>query len=114
MNSIIEYLIAELSEAFAPVPVRAERPENLPEAFVIVEWIGAGEADHIRSATVAVQTYAGRMVDALQMCETAIEAMQALPDKNRVTAVELNSAYNYTDEEEHMYRYQAIFDLTYY
>ena len=54
-KTVLDFLDEELS-----VPVWMEIPEGetLPDKFVLLEKTGSRSGDHIRSATLAVQSYA--------------------------------------------------------
>lgn len=40
--------------------------------------------------------------------------MQKLIEKDEISRVKLNSDYNFTDTQKKKYRYQAIYEITYY
>lgn len=105
---IINYLSKKLD-----IPVYAEIPENAPEQFFIVEKTGSSIVNRLRHATVAIQSYAGTMLDAAKLNDELIEKMLLIPEVAEVSACELNSDYNYTDTTTKRYRYQAVFELTY-
>lgn len=98
------------------LPVFAEIPKNYPSEFYVIEKTGSSQVNHIRRATVAIQSYStGSKYTAASMNDEVIEAMLSkvvmLPE---IARVELNSDYDYTDTTQKIYRYQAVFDITYY
>ena len=110
-KTVLDFLDEELS-----VPVWMEIPEGetLPDQFVLLEKTGSRSGDHIRSATLAVQSYADSMENAAKLNEDVKEVMDRLIELNRITRSELNSDYNFTDREKKQYRYQAVYVITHY
>ncbi len=106
---IIKYLSENLS-----IPVYAEVPEKAEKSFCIVEKTGSSTQNYIRSATIAVQSYAGSLLEAAKLNEKVILAMEELPGLENVSSCDLNSDYNYTDTTTKRYRYQAVFDITHF
>lgn len=110
---IEEIVIAHLRTDLT-VPVYAERPEKPDSEYVIVEKVGGGENNHIDQATLAIQSHAQTMLAAAQLNLMVKASMKSLIGDNRVSRCKLNSDYNFTDETTKLYRYQAVYDITYY
>lgn len=106
---ILDYLSEKLS-----VQVRMEEEPDLQEKYVIIEKTGGGETNHIRRATVAIQSYGASMYDAAQLNEEVKNTMDHITDLDDISRCELNSDYNYTDTSRKKYRYQAVYDLIYF
>lgn len=107
-------LIAYLNEQL-PVEAYAEYPENAPAQFVLIEKTGSGLTNRLSRATVAVQSYGDSLLDAMELNEQVKQVMDALPDElDSITRSKLNSDYNFTDTSTRKYRYQAVYDITYY
>ena len=107
-------VIGYLMSALQTEDVYAERPTDPPEEFYLVERTSSGETNHIQTATIAVQSYAGSMLRAAEMNRLVRKAMPRIVQTEAdVSCCRLNSAYNYTDTETRQYRYQAVFDLYY-
>lgn len=106
---ILNYLADNLS-----VPVFMEEPEERCGEYVLIEKVGSFENDRIQSATVAVQSYAESLYKAADLNEAVKRAMQEIIALDCISRCRLNSDYNFTDTETKRYRYQAIFDITYY
>ena len=62
----------------------------------------------------AIGRYAPKLLQAAQLDDRAIEAMKALAELDSVGACRLVRDYNFTDTESKRYRYQAVFEITYY
>lgn len=106
--TVISFLGTELS-----VPVSGDIPHAMPTTFVTVEKTGGGRTNHVMTATLAVQSWAGTREQASELNEAVKEAMFALIELDNVSRSELDADYNYTDEETGRFRYQAVFDIVY-
>lgn len=107
-KTVLDYLAAQLT----PIPVYMEVPEDPPATMVIIEKTGGGERDKIKTATLAIQSYAPTLFEASQLNETVKLAIGSV-DITSLFAAKLNSDYNYTDTSTKKYRYQAVFDFYY-
>ena len=106
---ILSYLAERGFAAYTEVP-----EGGLTPPCVLIERTGGGLEDHIRRATVAIQSYGASLYAAASLNEAVIAAMEgitALPD---VSACTLNSDYNFTDTTKKAYRYQAVFNVVYF
>lgn len=110
---MIEKTVIEYLDGLDDLSAYAERPENPPEEYLIIEKVGGGEDNHIDRATIAVQTYADSLFRAAEICREVELAMKDITDISTVSRCKLNTSYNYTDTESKKYRYQAVFDLVY-
>lgn len=111
---MIEKIVTKYLSTTIAVPVYMEIPENPPDTFVLVEKTGSSRANRINRATLAVQSWAKRMVDAAELNEQVKAAMDELAIFDDVCVCRLNSDYNFTDTATKHYRYQAVFDLVFY
>ena len=110
---MIELIVRRyLAEALS-VPVRMEMPEHPPDALVLVEKTGSSETDHIRRATLAVQSYAPSLAEAARLNEQVKEQLGRMPAAEQVFAVRVVCDYNYTDTNTKRYRYQAVVEAVY-
>lgn len=107
-KTVLDYLNDSLSE-----PVFMERPENPVYPYVLVEITGAEETNHIRSAVIAVQSYAESMYEAALLNDRVLNAMSAIDELASVSKCSINSYYNFTNTTTKEYRYQAVFNLVY-
>lgn len=111
---MIEVIIKNYLEPILGVPVSTEHKENDPQTFVIIERVGGGSENHVRTASVAIQSYAPTMYQAAQLHEQVLAAMDNIMVLDDIGWSSLNAEYNYTDEETKKPRYQALFDISYY
>ena len=106
---IQDHLIDAGFTAYMEIPEGGGTPP-----YIVIERTGGGEANHIRSATVAIQSYGGSLYASAALNEQVKAAMEAIRELPEIAACDLNSDYNYTDTTKKQYRYQAVYDLVYY
>lgn len=108
-TTIIQYLTAKSLRVYAEEPA-----ETVLMPYYVVQKTAGGETEHVRRATVAVQSYGSTLLDAATANSAVINAMLDMIELDAVAAISLNSDYNFTDTATKRYRYQAVFDITYY
>ncbi len=91
-----------------------EEESEMPTEYVLIEKTGSSEENHIKSATLAIQSFSTSLYKASLLNERIKEIMEQSIELNDVCKCSLNSDYNYTDAEKKKYRYQAVFDIVYY
>lgn len=107
---VLDYLNNKLNG----VPVVMEQPQTPADKFVLIEKTGSSEADYIQSATLAVQSYDTSLFGAASLNETVKTAMREIITLPQIARCKANGDYNFTDPTTKRYRYQAVFELTYY
>ena len=110
---MIEAVVIGYLDGLGNIPAYAERPEDPPEEYLIIERTGGGYTNHISRAVIAVQSYADSLLRAAQINEAVEAAMQDITDIENISRCSLNSSYNFTDTASKKYRYQAVFDIAY-
>lgn len=111
---MIEEIILEFLRQKLDVPVYMEEPISPTEKYVLIEKIGSSENNKLSAATFAVQSYGKSLYEAAKLNHAVKKAMIDMVMLSKVISCRLNSDYNYTDEETKRYRYQAVFDITFY
>ena len=99
------------------VPCYAERPEKEPSnarSYLVIEKTGSSMENHLIDATIAISSYSTSLYEAAALNEEVKKAMMKITRLSDVSAVRLNSDYNFTNTAAKQYRYQAVFILTYY
>ena len=110
---MIEKVILDYLNNTLRCPVYMEKPEKPPDRYVLIEKTGGSEENFIKSATVALQSYAESLFSAAELNEDVKEAMDAITVLDCIGSSEYNTDYNFTDTSKKGYRYQEIYDLTY-
>lgn len=112
---MIESIILKwLKKELTPTPVYIEEPEEAGKDFVLFEKTSGKEDEGLNTATFAFQSYGGSLLKAASLNERVKKSIKKLAETNGVIKAELNSDYNFTDLTTKRYRYQAVFDITYY
>lgn len=111
---MIELIIKEFLDGQLDVPSFFEHQTELPDRYALIEKVGGGQKNQLKSSTVAVQSYGPSLYEAAKLNEQVKEAMFELVAVDAVSGVSLNSDYNFTDTETKSYRYQVVFDINYY
>lgn len=113
-------LIAYLTDKTgAGASVFAERPNDPPEKYILIEKTGSSVENMITTSTIAIQSISdsmqgGSMLDAMDLNEDVKDMMAYLEELDSIVKVDLNSDYNYTDDSTKEYRYQAVYQIIHY
>ena len=112
----IEILIQRHLEGKTVYPAFLEEPAKpqRPPRYYIVARVGVSPENHIHRGRITVQSYAPSLVEAMALNRAAYDAMQSLPELSAVTAAGLVSDYNFTDTATNRYRWQAVYEISYY
>ena len=108
-KTILDYLGEHLS-----VPVYMEEPINKPASYVLIERTGSSESDLIESTTLALQSYGASLYDAAVLNMAVKARIKQAVELPTVSAVYINSDYNFTDTETKQYRYQCVAVVTHF
>lgn len=111
---MIEQTVRDYLEEKLNIPVRMEEEANLPKEYVVIEKTGSGQTNHIKRATLAIQSYSDSLYQAASLNEQVKEAMEKIIEMDDISRCELNNDYNYTDTARKKYRYQAVFDIVHF
>lgn len=110
---MIEITVKEYLENALGVEVYVMVPPKHAKTWVTVERTGGTDDFGMKSATLAIQSHAPTLYDAIQLNDSVIQTMlRGFIQLDTVSRVELNATYNYTDD--HQPRYQAVFDVVYF
>ena len=108
-KTILNYLNEHLE-----VGVYMEVPENLPETFVLVEKVDSGRTNFISSATFALRSFSGSLLNAAELNEAVKEVMDGITELDEISACRFDRDYNFTDTSTKKYRYQSLYVITHY
>lgn len=75
---------------------------------------GGSQVNYIDKAIIAIQSYSSSLYKAAVLNEKVKIIMKNIIEMDEISECELNSDYNYTDTSRKKYRYQAVYELTYY
>ena len=108
-KTILDYLGEHLS-----VPVYMEEPIDKPASYVLIERTGSSESDLIESTTLALQSYGASLYDAAALNMAVKARIKQAVELPSISAVYINSDYNFTDTETKRYRYQCVAVVTHF
>lgn len=108
-KTILDYLGEHLT-----VPVYMEEPIDKPASYVLIERTGSSESDLIESTTLALQSYGASLYDAAVLNMAVKARIKQAVELPNVSAVYINSDYNFTDTETKRYRYQCVAVVTHF
>lgn len=108
-KTILDYLNEHLT-----VPVYMEEPISKPASYVLIERTGSSESDLIESTTLALQSYGASLYDAAVLNMAVKARIKQAVELPTVSAVYINSDYNFTDTETKRYRYQCVAVVTHF
>jgi hypothetical protein len=111
---MIEKTILDYLEEHLTVPVYMEEPINKPASYVLIERTGSSESDLIESTTLALQSYGASLYDAAVLNMAVKARIKQAVELPSVSAVYINSDYNFTDTETKRYRYQCVAVVTHF
>ena len=115
-KTLISFLIDKTS---AGANVYAERPDTIPESYILLEKTGTSTENMITTSTIAIQSCVDSMqdkslLDAAELNEELKAVMRDFIALNDVVMVDLNTDYNFTDSSTKEYRYQAVYTIIHY
>lgn len=107
-ESVLEYLKSKGFCAFE------EEPEDTKREYVLIKKTGSGVENHVKRATLAIQSFSASLYETAVLNEKVKEAMEQMIELDDICKCELNSDYNYPDTARKRYRYQAVYDIVHY
>lgn len=108
-----EIILRDFLAAKLAIPVMMEHPVDA-DTFIILERIGGSRRDRLSRASFSIQSYAASLFEACSLNDRVLGAMEELESDPRISALSLDSFYNYTDETMKKYRYQAVYDIVFF
>ena len=112
-TTVLDYLN---TAGILPSGVKAymEQPQNAPARYVLIEKTSGSKENHMKKATIALQSYAESLYQAAALNEAVKEAMDESVALENIFRAKLNTDYNFTNTAKKQYRYQAVYDLAYF
>ena len=111
---MIEIIVKEYLSKQLEIEVVTERSDAKMKKYLFIEKTGSSRENFIDTATITIQSYAESMYEAAVLNERVKKAMDDIAVLSNVSKSELNSDYNFTDTTKKEYRYQAVYDITYF
>ncbi|MCI5822558.1 MAG: hypothetical protein MR010_05965 [Lachnospiraceae bacterium] len=111
---MIETIVLNYLSEKLKVPCYMEKPEKQPESYVLIEKTSGTEKNKIQYATLTFQSYGGSLQKAATLNEEVKRVLENITDLDSISKAKRNSDYNFTDTTTKRYRYQAVYDFTYF
>ena len=106
---LISYLVRKGYKAYG------EEPEKPPREYLVVGKVSSSNVNHIDGAIMTIRSYSGTMAQAADLNKQVKRLMlYDFPELGDIVGVKLNSDYPQGDPTTKRYRYQAVYDITYY
>lgn len=112
--NIEAFIVGYLNQHLDGVNASGSVPHPMPDEFVTVEKTGGSYDDHIKGATIAVQSWSTSRAKAAELNEAVKAIMEAATENDEIARCNLESDYNFTDLASNKPRYQAVFDVVFY
>ncbi|GAA5348272.1 hypothetical protein [Streptococcus uberis] len=111
---MIEIIIFDYLNKHLTVPTFTEHQDAEPERFVLIDKTGGGKNNHLVNSTIVIQSYAESKYQASLLNEQVKSIMEKIDELAEISGIELNSDYDFTDQQTKRHRYQAVFDIYHY
>lgn len=112
---IEETILNHLKGSISHVPVYTETPSEPPKEYIVFMISGIREESvNVYSCLLTVQSYSTSMFKTAQLNELVLDAMDGVVALNDVTHCTLNASGLMNDLTTKEYRYQSVFNLTFY
>ena len=83
--------------------------------YILIQRTGGGKTNQVDRATYVIQSISViSKLRAAQICEAVKEAMEEFEQEDGIFSCDINSDYDFTNTSTKEYRYQAVFDITYF
>ena len=112
---ILDYLTERLAEEQrSDVGVFMEMPEQpLPANFVVIEKTGSARINRVCTDNFAIQSCSTSLLSAAILNALIKKLMDGIVFLSAIGAAHLDTDYNFTDPTTKVYRYQAVYRISY-
>ena len=109
-------LMDYLKEQLSMNDIYMEVPATMPQSFIVIDRTSHTKTDTgFQTATIAFQSYGASKYDTAVLNERVVNALIAAREHlTNVFNSALNSEYPFFDTSNKRYRYQAVFEFTYF
>lgn len=111
---MIEILLKNYLEKILKISVIMELAEITDKKHVVIQKTGSRVKNHIKKSTFAIQSYGESLYEAAKLNEEVKAAMENFITEQEISKIELDTDYYFPSIETKQYRYQAVFEITYY
>lgn len=111
---MIETTVRDYLEQTLSIPVFMEFPEDPPDRFVVLKKGDTTRENLLETVTLIPESYETSMLETAKLNQLVKKAMDDLTDLDEISASDLAADYPAFDEKNKRYRYQAVYNVTYY
>lgn len=110
----IEVVVLQILAENLPAKIFAEYPPDPPTHFFVLDKLSDREERFVNTASFALQAYAPTKLAAARLIAAGRGALEALLWANEISRVQSEDEAPFPDTRTKAYRYQEVFDVTYY
>lgn len=112
---MIENTVAKYLDERMNVPVNTERKKTVPKEYILIELTGSTKYDHcLRTDTIAVRAISTSLAKAASLLQKAEKILDVMPESvTNVSKADMVTDYNNTNTVLNIYRYQAVYQISY-
>lgn len=111
---MVDVEILNRLKALLSLNVYMEVPDDAPEEFYVIQFV-KGECRHgLAEMSIIAQSYGNTMYRACDMNKDMEAALESLITEDYIRDISRNGSYPYNKTDIKQYRYQCLFDVSYY
>lgn len=110
---MIELIVYKYLKNALNCRISVERLEDI-DKYVYIEKTYNNEKNMLKKCTIAIQSYAPSFQETLELNENVKKAMLEIVSLDDISSCKLINDYKFDDLTRKKYRYQALFNITYY
>ena len=111
---MIEQIILQYLSLTVNAEAFGEIPSDPPEEYIVVSKAGADRENHVDTATVRFDCYAGSKYRAAELSRELEDAIDAMIELDNVSCCEFGGDFDNTDTENKKYCYRVMYNITYF
>ena len=100
--------------ALLSLNVYMEKPKDAPEEFYVIQFVKGGNQHGLAEMSIIAQSYGKTMYRACDMNKDMEAALESLISEEYIRDISRNGSYPYNKPDTKQYRYQCLFDVSYY
>ncbi len=111
---MIEEIILQYLAVTVDVEAFGEMPPSPPEEYIVICKAGAEREDHIDTAIIRFDCYAGSKYRAAELSSELQNAIDSMIQLDNISYCEFGGDYDNTDRENKKYCYRVMYSITYF
>lgn len=111
---MVDVEILNRLNALLSLDVYMEKPDDAPEEFYVIQFVKGGNQHGLAEMSIIAQSYGNTMYRACDMNKDMEAALESLISEDYIRDISRNGSYPYNKTDIKQYRYQCLFDVSYY